>query len=250
MLTGKHAPEWRQLLEQGVNQIAENWEISPDEYPFLTEEEKDKILSLVDVISQHDEIHAKFLLLKFEKTVSEPDFYFSPDRIYDEFIETYKTFCRYPEAGKNDAESLKAMFIAVKEQNITKAFPAILKTLPLHFCTIEIRRLLSQIPVPKKKETATGFLSENNTTFAFGKTLFIKGENSEDYKPIPIWAEWFFQAGQKAAMAGSTCHNLIIGFSLPTRAYAGLFFLLGYETWNAEKMMLKQGENKIYYLIR
>jgi len=247
ILSGKQTLGWRQLLKQVANQIAENWEISPNEYPFLTEEEKDKISSSIDIISQQDDINTKFLSLKFKKTVPEPNFSFSPNKIYNEFIETYKIFCRYPEEVRNNAESLKAIFIAVKEQNITKAFPAILKTLPLHFCTIEINRLLSQIQTPTTTETENGFLSEKKTTLALAKKLFIKGENSEDYKPIPVWAEWFFQAGQKIAMLGSNSDNITIGFSLPTRAYAGLFFLLGYETWNAEKMMQEHGGNELHF---
>lgn len=247
LMTEKRISELRQLLEQSVHQIAANWEISPAGYPFLSEEEKDKIVSQLDAISQNANVHAKFLSLKFEKTVPEPDFYFSPERIYDEFIETYNTFCSYYEADKNDAGYLKAIFIAIKEQNITKAFPGILKTLPLHFCTIEASKSLSQVAAPRKSEIVNAFLSGKNTVFSSRKRLFIKGKNSADYKPIPIWAVWFFMAGQKSAMESSTCHNITAGFSLPTRAYAVLFFLLGYETWNAEKIMREKGENKSYF---
>jgi len=68
------------------------------------------------------------------------------------------------------------------------------------------------------------------------KKIFIKSDHQEQYNTIPQWAESFVQTGKKVAtMIDDECSNIVIGFSLPTRSYAMLFFLLGYESWLAEK---------------
>jgi len=85
-------------------------------------------------------------------------------------------------------------------------------------------------------------------TSAYKKTLFIQTD-TKGYNNIPTWAELFFVAGQRLAlMAESTSDSLVVGFSLPSKSYAVLFFLLGYETWKAENAFNKQGrEDKAYF---
>lgn len=80
------------------------------------------------------------------------------------------------------------------------------------------------------------------------KELFIKTETPEQFKPIPKWAEFFVLAGKKVAdITATDSENFIIGFSLPTKFYAALFFLLGYEICNAEKAMLAPEGNHSYF---
>jgi len=53
-------------------------------------------------------------------------------------------------------------------------------------------------------------------------------------QPLPFWAAWFCETGAKIASISQNTQNLVVGFSLPSRAYAALFFLLGYEKWAAK----------------
>jgi len=80
------------------------------------------------------------------------------------------------------------------------------------------------------------------------KKLFTKVDNQEQYNIIPHWAESFVQTGKKAAaMIDDGCCNTVIGFSLPTRSYAMLFFLLGYESWHSEKEFMSVKHNHSYF---
>ncbi len=249
LLTEKYRPEWTQLLEQSVIQIAEHWKISREEYPFLREDEKNYIISLVDTISQQPEIHEKFSFLEIEKKCLKPEWCYFPANICNEFIESYKEVYGYQETDNNDIRQLKAFFIAVQEANITNTFTAIMKTLPIHFCIAEIRRLRLLTPADHKTDHMADFLSGQVSDFVYRKKLFIKKniEETVDYRPVPMWAEWLFLAGQKIAMDSSLCGNGVVGFSLPTRSYAVLFFLLGYETWNAEKKMQDSNGDNSYF---
>ena len=252
LLNEKQAPNWKQLLKQSVIIIAGNWAISPDEYPFLTEKQRDKIVCLVDVISHREDIHTRFLLLNIKKVKLETFFYFIQDEMYDEFIEIYETLCRYPERNEKNVKYLKAIFIFIteqkKRQKISEVPPAILKSLLFHFCILEIHRLFYQLPAFEKKENINCISSEKLDGSVYKKSLFIKTD-TRDYNNIPTWAELFFVSGQRLAiMAESTSDSLVVGFSLPSKAYAVLFFLLGYETWKVENAFNKQkGEEELYF---
>jgi len=248
LLSSKHVREWRQLLVESVKQVSKYWGISPDDYPFLSDQEKLKILNQVDNIFQEKDIHSKFSLIEFKKTML-PDavFYYLSEKVYNNFIESYRILCRYPKKNNITVRYLKAFFIAVKEHNIVKNFPSILKTLPLYFCATEIRSLLSHISIEHTVSNIKSIISDNKSDFTWGTKLFVKGKKEDDYELIPIWAEWFFIIGQKAAMQVTTSRKMVIGFSLPTRAYAALFFLLGYETINAEKRMKENEKNNAYF---
>ena len=247
LILAKGATEWRQLLEQAVKQTGKSWNILPDKYPFLVEGEKDKIFAEVDAIMIQDDIDSAASSFELAKNAPESDFYYDLKRTYDEFFELHQKFRSYTGPIKKEVQQLKAFFVAVKRQNITKEFPGILKILPLDFCKTEILSLLSQISTSQIMEPERGFLSVNNATLEHGKKMFVQSCNEGSYDPVPIWADWFFVAGKKAAIAASAGRKLVVGFSLPTRAYAVLFFLLGHETWRAEKMMEKQSGNDSYF---
>lgn len=249
LLTGKLISETRDLLEQGARQISDNWEITPNEYPFLAKEEKDKILSELKTISKQADVHAKFSSVKFEKMGPKSVFSYCPAQIYNEFILIYETFCRNYNLEKDDEKFLKAIFIAVNEQHILKEVPGILKILPLHYCMLEARRLLPPNPVHQKTKGMNSSCCgiQNNIAITAGHRLLIKEKTTKHYESIPKWSKWFFLAGQKIAAVSSSCYSLIIGLSLPTKFYAALFLLLGYETWNAKKIMAAHNGNESYF---
>lgn len=80
------------------------------------------------------------------------------------------------------------------------------------------------------------------------KKLFTKVENQENYTIIPQWAESFIQIGKKVAVMQDLGYcNIVIGFSVPTRIYAMLFFLLGYESWHSKKEFMNFKHNDSYF---
>ena len=80
------------------------------------------------------------------------------------------------------------------------------------------------------------------------RDLFIETSSPGDYEYLPKWARYFIKAGEKVAeMERTDNHNIVIGFSLPTRSYAALFFLLGYETWNAIAQFHNQETDNIHF---
>ena len=247
LLTGKQISECRYLLEQSVSQIANCWEVTPDEYPFLAKEEEGTVLSEVQAISERANVHAEFSSLNFERTDEKTIFNYCPDRIYDELIEIYEKFCCNCGLEKNDERFPKAIFIAVRKQFIFNALPGILNILPLQLCIVEARRLLFQNPEDRETKCMNSLRLESNFIFTAGHRLLIKRKTTERYDSIPAWARWFFLAGQKIAAGSTLCRNLIIGLSLPTRSYAVQFFLLGYETWKVKKIMADQNENSSYF---
>lgn len=80
------------------------------------------------------------------------------------------------------------------------------------------------------------------------RDLFIETINPEVYEPVPKWARYFINAGEKAAeMEYTNSQKMVIGFSVPTRSYAALFFLLGYETWNAIPQFHNQEIDNVHF---
>jgi hypothetical protein len=249
LLSDKCKSECKQLLKESVSQVAEHWEISPEEYPFLTKNEEGKIKSWIEIISQQTEIHEKFISLEIEETFLKSEFCLYSESTISELIDLYRKACSFSETANSDIRLLKAFFVAVQELNISNEYPAIMKTLPIHFCITEIRKLLPLSPAYNMTDQMGGFSSEQGSDFFYSKRLFIKYflDRTVYFKNLPVWAEWLFLAGQKVAMDSSRLSKLVIGFSLPTRAYAVLFFLLGYETWKAKKMMKDFKDNKSYF---
>lgn len=250
LLTGKKIPEWKLLVTKTVNKIAEDWKIAPDDYPFLTNEEVGRIVSLFNAKMDKDYNEIESVAFMFDRTDKNNVFYFIPDEIRNDFIEIYRKINSYPESlkRKHDAEYIKAIFTVIREQDVTKEFPAILKRLPLQFCLMQLHKKLTQISKLQDEGSAGCIVSEKNITLQYEKRLFFKTQKFENYQPIPQWAEWFFLAGQKlAAAALDSSEHIIIGFSLPTRAYAVLFFLLGYETWSSEDRMQQEIKNTKYF---
>lgn len=247
LLSEKQVSEYKQLLEQSVNQIADYWEIAPDEYPFLSKKDVDVVLSKVQAISELDDVNSEFSALSFERNTKKTILSYCPDRFYDELIKIYEEFCCNYSFKKNDERFLKAIFIAVRKHYIFNAQPGILKILPLHLCMVEARRLLSLYSEDGDVKCRSTQRLESNSIFTSGHRLLVKIKTTDRYESIPAWARWFFLAGQKIAADSTLYHNLIIGLSLPTRSYAVQFFLLGYETWKAKKVMDDQNENSYYF---
>ncbi len=245
LLTDKEKSEWCQLVNETVKKISENWELSPRGYPFLKDEEINRIVSLYHAKTRKD---AQLACL-FDNTRKDDIFHFVPKRICNDFKKIYNnTIKNYnPLISTDDTEYIKSIFIAIHEKDFAKEFPAILKILPLQFCLIELHKKLEQIPRLQDDSTAECIVSEKNITLQYEKKLFFKNQKSGNYEPVPQWAEWFFLAGQKlAATTADFSGHVVLGFSLPTTAYASLFFLLGYETWNSEEKM-KQGKANTKY---
>lgn len=250
LFTEKKIPDWKLLVAETVNKIAEDWEISPDDYPFLTNEEISRILSLFNAKMDKDYNEIKSVAFMHDRTDKKNIFYFIPDKMRNNFIEIYRKVNTYPESFKikKYIEYIKAIFTVIREQDVTKEFPAILKILPLQFCLMQLHQKLAQISKLHDELPAKCIVSEKDITLQYEKKLFFKNQKFANYQPVPQWAEWFFLAGQKVAATGvDSSDNIRIGFSLPTRAYAALFFLLGYETWYSEYKIQKQTGNRLYF---
>lgn len=249
LLAEKSRVEWKPLLKQSVNEIALNWSISQDKYPFLSDEEINTIKTRVDFISNNVNLQIIFSSLHFEKIFSNPEWHYIPKTICYEFILLFKSVYDHPELNEEPVRRLKAFFVAISEEIFVKDFLAILKILLLDYCITEIKKLMPQSFGYLKANCMVDFLTENLPNSVYLKRLFVKNnkENTADLKPIPVWAEWFFLAGQKTAMVSPHCNKSVIAFSLPTRSYAVLFFHLGYETWIAENRMLNHTEINRYF---
>ncbi len=250
LMSGKHILKRKQLLEKSANKIHQHWEISPNDYPFLTHEETDRILSFIKRKVRSGNSDAEREYITSDRTDKNHIFYYIPDSIYDYFRATDKIVRHFPEScgNKGDLEYVRAILDTINEPDITKEFPAILKTLPLQIFLTTLQKILTPRQECKNIDFVSCNSAENHTSLLYEKKLFLKEQYSENYQPVPEWAEWFFQAGQDVALSvGTSSDNLIIGFSLPTRCYAALFFLLGYETWRSNYEMQTHIENKIYF---
>jgi len=251
LLNEKQSPNWKKILEEGGKVIAESWTTGPCDFPFLSVKQQDEIMLLVDRISLRKDLHTRFLLIKQNKENLEALFYFIQDEIYGEFIEIYEKICHYPDRQEESVKQLEAIFVLIEEQNrdlnISKELPAILKSLPFRFCILKIHRLYLQLATIKEN-VKTNYLYSTELEGSIHKKAFFVKTDVNDYECIPTWAEFFFVSGQRLAkVADATNDRLVIGFSLPSKYYAVLFLLLGYETWKAENTFNKHGEEEKAY---
>ncbi|WP_139169052.1 hypothetical protein [Desulfobacula phenolica] len=235
------------IIEKTAKMIEKTWIFCLSDFPFLERNEEKEIISLLPPPVQKS-IESEFANLNFKEKISSNSFL----QIYPGFVENLK---RQYDVFRNNTGKykfqddllLKVIFIGLIERGISEKYPGATVLLPFSCLLKEITKINSNIleqssPPPVSRRV---FFNVSKGCYISEK-LFIK-KISEGYKPLPGWAIWLFKAGEKLAAAGRKKKNIVLGLSLPTRAYAALFFLLGYETRNALQGMKNNNNDSKYF---
>ena len=247
LLSPKKISEWRKLLEYGAAEAGKNWEVKIGDYPYLTQKEKEKILSEVSDVEKSGNIDTQFFSHNSGGNLSDIKDDHDPLNVCKKLAKLFQKVSLYDGPENQKIRRLKAYFRVIKEKRIGEDYFGVLKALPLEFCRIQIERLISEFLETKEKQSEASSPCRIPQNIKSRHSFFIQSESEGEYEPLPEWAAWVFNAGQKAAMVAAPDHRIILGFSLPTIAYAALFFLLGHETWCAEKMMREQFGTDSYF---
>ena len=234
LICQKQIKDKTSVLKKTGDEIEENWSLKLADFPFIEAEEEREIVKQISP-GDIELIEYEFSVLNFGKELSKNKFL----KIDPAFVEKIER--QFDISKKNinrctsqDELSLKTLFTGVVKNQLGETYPGSTILLPLNILLKKIEKINSGIPgqLQQPHESTEPVSFNVPDSCSFPENFFIKNL-SREYRPVPDWAKWLFHAGEKMAAIHKEKKNIVLGLSLPTRAYAALFFLLGFETWNA-----------------
>jgi hypothetical protein len=249
LMTEKCLDDRQLILQKTIDLIDQSWFLTHKDFPFLLQEEKEKISSEISIVISEKKLLKNLPVIKFDDHLNSTSYPFILPETANKINDLYSRFYHIPERLKNNAEWLyaKAIFSGILEGKLALNFQGVLSCLPLAYLCGEVEKTLNSIipPITLQNKSSVSSFKVSDSCYPKRK-LFIKDAEGE-LQPLPFWAAWFCEAGAKVASISQSAQNLVVGFSLPTRAYACLFFLLGYETWTAKQSNNEPVSNKKYF---
>lgn len=249
LLSDKQSKDITSILEKTAIKLEKSWTFKLSDFPFLTESQEREILDLIYLSDKIESIEHEFSILDFRKVISKNKFLKADPEFIDKLNEQYdisrKNFGKYE---PQDEFFLKNLFTSVVKEELAERYPGSMILLPLRCLLKEIEAINIRVSDPCSESPEMPELisfSVPNDCYIY-KKLFIKNSVGQ-YSSVPDWAAWLFHAGEKMATIRQQKKNIVLGLSLPTRAYAALFFLLGYETWNARQYFLNGHDESEYF---
>jgi len=249
LMTEKCLDDWQIILQKTIDLINQSWRIKLKDFPFLLQEEKEKISSEVSIIISEKKFLKNLPAIKFDDHLNSNSYPFILSETANKINDLYSKFYHVPKELKNNAEWLyaTAIFSGILEGKLTLNLQGALSCLPLAYLCEEVEKALNSIipPITLQNKSSLSSFKISDSCYP-KKKLFLKDAAGE-LQPLPFWAAWFCDAGAKVASISQKAKNLVVGFSLPTRAYASLFFLLGYETWTAKQANNEPASYREYF---
>lgn len=237
LLSIKEVKNRNLIINKIVTSIESHWHFSGSEFPFLDEEERQRIISLYGIFNRED-IESRFTDLNFlEKISSNEILQLFPD-IIEGLKNAFSNFRHHIDIyDPEDGFLIKSIFAGIIDPAIQNKYPGITIVLPISCLLNKIDAINDKTFKISSKVITDKHISFNDSDPCYiTERVYIRSD-FEKYRPLPDWAIWFFKAGEKMASLGTEKKNIVLGFSLPTKIYAALFFLLGYETWTAIQSM-------------
>ncbi|WP_035241969.1 hypothetical protein [Desulfobacter vibrioformis] len=236
------------FLKKTGNNIEENWSLKLADFPFIEAKDEKEIINQISS-GNIELIDFEFSVLNFGKELSRNKFLeVDPafvEKIEKQFDISKKNIGRY--TPQNEL-LLKTLFTGIIKNQLGEIYPGITILLPLSILLKEIEKINSGVPGQslKSHENTKPISFKVPGSCSFPENFLIK-DLSEGYRQVPDWARWLFHAGEKMAAIHQDKKNIVLGLSLPTRAYAALFFLLGFETWNAIQSFKTEKNESEYF---
>ncbi|MFZ2630536.1 MAG: hypothetical protein WA081_12560 [Desulfosalsimonadaceae bacterium] len=249
LMTEKSLNDRRLVLQKTIDLIDQSWFLTHKDFPFLLQKEKEKISSEISIIISEKKLLKNLSSIKFDDHLNSNSYPFLLPETAKRINGLYSKFYQVPEQLKNNDEGLyvKTVFSGILESKLTLDFPGVLSCLPLCYLCDEVEKALNSIIPSTTLQNKSALSSFKISDSCYPKKkLFIKDAEGV-LQPLPFWATWFCDAGAKVASISQNTQNLVVGFSLPTRAYALLFFLLGYETWIAKQAKNEPASYRAYF---
>jgi len=180
--------DWSLILQQSVELIEQSWAISQKNFPFLFQEEIEKISSQVSVIASEKKLLKNLSAIKFDDHLNSSSYPFLLPETARNLNELYFRFYQIPEQFKNNAEGfyLKAIFSGILESKLTLDFPGVLSCLPLGYLCGEVEKALNSIIPPATIQKNSALSSFKISGFCYPKRkLFVKdGEGGPPAAPF------------------------------------------------------------------
>ncbi|MBC2705602.1 hypothetical protein [Desulfobacula sp.] len=245
-LTKKKIKNKKQIIDNLVYQIGEKWCFCEEDFPYLDDEEKNDLKKTIS-ISPSNETDSMFADLKFVKRIPSNDILQIFPDFFKKIEKTYADFNRKIDCYKNEDQALiKSIFISIIENKLQEDYPGYTKFLTYQFFLSEIDIINNETFDIRNSDSDMKVVFRDLSSCYVSNKIYIKN-SSDRHQSLPDWALWFFKAGQRTALLPENNTEIVIGFSLPSRSYAALFFLLGYETESAIRRMGFDGSNNEYF---
>jgi hypothetical protein len=235
-------------LQKTTDDIEKNWGLKLSDFPFIKDNEEKEIINKISP-DNIESIEHEFLRLNFSKELSKNRFLKADPTIIEnlsnQFDISQKNFGRYT---PQDELILKILFTGAIKNELAEIYPGITIILPLNCLLKEIEKINCSVSVKKTQppEIKEPISFKVPDSCYFPENIFIKNSSGK-YRTFPDWAVWLFHIGEKMAIIHQEKKNIVLGLSLPNRAYAALFFLLGFETWNARQSFKMEKYESEYF---
>ncbi len=224
------------VLKRITDEIEAYWSLKLSDFPFIRAHEEREIVNQI-IPDDIESVEHEFSGLNFGREISSNKFLsFDPafiSKFEHQFDISKKNFGRFE---PQDQLMLKILFIGIIKNKLAEIYPGITLLLPLNCLLKEIKRINRSVidQTPQSSETTEPVSFKLQDSCSIPENLFIKNSSGK-YRTVPDWARWLFHAGETLAAIRQEKKNIVLGLSLPTRAYAALFLLIGFETWNARQ---------------
>lgn len=241
----------RKLILEEVSALIEaSSSLRLDDFPFLSNAEKEQLDDQLSIVAKEQTFPIYIPPTKFVDQL-DPSFYPYILPVTARKLDVlYYQICKFSEKidqHQSTAIQIKTVFSGILGKRFSCGYPEPLEALTLAYFCSKAEQLVSALISSEIHKNSASLNSFRVSEYCEPtRNLFVQ-DSSGMVQPIPFWAAWFCEAGAKVAAASQVQKKIFVGFSLPARAYAALFFLVGYQVWMQRNVQIDAASYKGYF---